>query len=227
MDYLDKIKLVTNYRELNTPNNSNVMNISYVYFPGDDQLKKLKREKKISEILDEDPTELDIWGLSDFEEGVVSPKIASVQVTSQTKTEKMVWGDLISMLNNKTKRTYSNKHKSNYDVNTHGQDVETILRNIFFKINMLQNCIAMESRMGSAKTLIVSKDLEYLINISDNIKTLGLNLIIEENLNPKTIIVLRNGPPDTEGIILVREGNNWWEHSTDNWLKNIAWFNVI
>lgn len=232
MDYLDKIKLVTNYKELNGPTNNDVMFIPYVYFPSDNQLKSLKRDYLINEILDNKQksttsTKYSDWGLGEFEEGVIAPKVMSVSVKSQIKTEKIVWDDLISKFNNITKKTYSNSFRSNYDLTTSTKDTETILKEIFLKINMLSSHIAMESRIGPAKTLIVSKDLEYITNINDNIKNIGLNIIIEENINPKTIIVLRNGLSDTEGIIVIREGDNWWEHSTENWLKNISWFKVI
>jgi hypothetical protein len=231
MDYLDKIKLVSNHKTLEHKPSGTEINIPYVYIPSTDEIKATKRNYFIDNILDIESNDdsYSEFDIPSFTENVITPRVISKVVKSSQKSEKEIWDDIIGLINSITSKGYYSKISpgKSYDLQKLNKPEDTIIREFILKITMGSQLIAMDSRMGPAKTLITNPNLKDLIEKSGNFKLLEIDLIYDQNIPPNRVILCRNNGVDMEGIIRFNYQNNWWCLNTDNFEKMFFWFNII
>lgn len=231
MDYLDKIKLVSNHKTLEHKPSGIEINIPYVYIPSSDEMKSIKRNYFIDNILDIESNDdsYSEFDIPSFTENVIIPRVKSTLVKSIQKSEKEIWDDIIVLINSITSKGYFSKNSpsKSYDLQKLNKKEEDIIRELILKITMGSHIITMDSRIGPAKTLITNPNLKDLFEKSGIFKSLEIDLIYDQNIPQNRIILCRNNDVDMEGLIRFNYQNNWWCLNTDNFEKMFFWFNII
>jgi hypothetical protein len=211
-------------------------------------IKQKNRELSIDAILDDKVEELNIFrenslnSVTDVSSqynssstmGVIGPKIMRINMTSKKfQTYQKLWDEVVDFLNKNTqnKKSKANGPFSSLDVTLQG-DFEVDYRRILTKIQMCSNIIAMDGRIGSAKSILYGKKLIPYINNainqfgSNNIN--GMETWFSDLIDDDKIIVCRSSNIDQPGLLLVDNSTtgNYFFNQTPNWNKQYCWFRI-
>ena len=245
--FKDKLKTICNYSEVNKtmPTNASVNYMDFVY-ENDELKREIKRKHRkltIDTILDEveengDYSESNVSDWSDTSFETISPKIMSLNITSQSYLDdEELYNKVINFLEVNTKKKHSMPLGLDYVAtnNPHStleENIQINFRKIVTKIMHASNYIAVEGRMGPGTAIIVGKKNwnwfnEY--NVGSHNMLSAISIILDDNISPDKIIVARadnnnNGP----GLILINNlfDNNYYLKETPNWDKQYVWFNL-
>ena len=211
-------------------------------------IKQKNRELSIDAILDDKVEELNIFrenslnSVTDVSSqynssstmGVIGPKIMRINMTSKKfQTYQKLWNEVVDFLNKNTQnqKSKANGPFSSLDVTLQG-DFEVDYRRILTKIQMCSNIIAMDGRIGSAKSILYGKKLIPYINNainqfgSNNIN--GMETWFSDLIDDDKIIVCSSNNIDQPGLLLVDNSTtgNYFFNQTPNWNKQYCWFRI-
>jgi hypothetical protein len=167
--------------------------------------------------------------------GIISPKIMQINMTAKKfQTYQKLWDEVVDFLNKNTQnqKSKANGPFSSLDVTLQG-DFEVDYRRIITKIQMCSNIIAMDGRIGPAKSILYGKKLIPYINNainqfgSNNIS--GLIAHYSDLVDDDKVIVCRPNNIDQPGLLLIDSSTtgNYFFNQTPNWHKQYCWFKII
>ena len=208
-------------------------------------VKRQNRELVVDAILDDKVEELNIFRenqVTDVSQqynstsqmGVISPKIMQINMTAQRfESYEKVWIQLVDFLNQNTQSPKSLQHRNQGLDYKLIDEYETDYRKIISKILMCSNIIAMDGRIGPAKSILYGKKLIPYINNainqfgSNNIN--GIEVIHSELIDDDKIIVCRANNIDQPGLLFIDNSTtgNYFFNQTPNWHKQYCWFKII
>ena len=243
--FKDKLKKICNYSEENKsmPPNVAVSYMDFVY-ENDELKREIKRKHRnlaIDTILDEveengDYSESNVSELGDTSFGTISPKIMSLNITSQSYLDdEELYNKVIDFLEVRTKQKHTMPISLDYVAtnNPHStlkENIEINFRKIVTKIMHASNYIATEGRVGPGTAVIVGKNNWHWFNEFNFINNMlgSFSLILDESISPDKIIVARANNNHSPGLILVNNlfDNSYYFKETPNWEKQYVWFNV-
>jgi hypothetical protein len=201
-------------------------------------------EKDESEWSKKDMIETPTWGqtISNKLESasVLSPKVITLKsYISNLKTHDEVYDYVIDFIDRNTNvaKNLQNGANStqfnmkigggNYPVGyTESEKFEADLRKIITKTNLCSSVIAIEGRIGPAKTIIAGKDnWIYFREIESRYGSINMKVIYDDKINPNKVVVLRNGTKSDSGIILIENnGTDFYIKETPKWNRQFCWF---
>lgn len=232
MNSEDKLKLVTNYEErvVNTPN----IQVSYldtVSSKDEEYIRILKQNNRnliIDALVDDKWDELE-KSKNEYPEidiksdmGVISMKIFATNINSNNfESHDKIWDKVLNLIDSNTKKPIST---TNLNVQLSG-DFEVDRRKVITKFVSSSNIISMNGRIGPATTAIVGQNC---IQFLSSEQPAGIELVLEMNIDPDKIILIRKNRIDQPGIILVvdKENGNYYLKETPTFMKQICWFTV-
>lgn len=232
MNSENKLKLVTNYDE-KVVNSSNIQ-INYldtVSSKDEEYIRILKQNNRnliIDALVDDKWDELEkskneypeIDIESDSE--TMSMKIFATNINSNTfESWDKIWNKVLNLIDSNTKKPIST---TNLNVQLSG-DFEVDRRKVITKFVASSNLIAMNGRIGPATTAIVGQNCIQFLSTEH---TAGINLVLEMNIDPDKIILIRKNTIQQPGIILIvdKENGNYYLKETPTFMKQICWFTV-
>jgi len=241
--FKDKLKKICNYSEENKsmPPNVSVSYIDFVY-ENDELKREIKRKHRnlaIDTILDEVEENGDYSesNVSDTSFGTISPKIMSLNITSQSYLDdEELYNKVIDFLEVRTKQKHTMPISLDYVAtnNPHitlEENIQINFRKIVTKVMHASNYIATEGRVGPGTAVIVGRNNWHWFNennvVSNNM--LGsFSLILDDSISSDKIIVARANNNHSPGLILVNNlfDNSYYFKETPNWEKQYVWFNV-
>ena len=208
-------------------------------------IKQQNRELVVDAILDDKIEELNLFREnqvvdvsqqynSTSQMGIISPKIMQINLTAQRfESYEKVWIQLVDFLNQNTQSPKSLQHRNQSLDYKLIDEYETDYRKIISKILMCSNIIAMDGRIGPAKSILYGKKLIPYINNainqfgSNNIN--GIEVIHSELIDDDKIIVCRSNNIDQPGLLFIDNSTtgNYFFNQTPKWNKQYCWFRVI
>ena len=242
------IEKICNYTEDTKPYQPTIA-LSYIDMVTEDEdsyqreIKRQNRELAIDIILDEkDESEwenrnnIKIGFNSDYT-STISPKLLSVNTIAKNFTS---FEDLEYEVLTKLESLTKNKPVSNNSmVNTlditisnisSSYDFEELQRRVVSKIMACTNLVSMESRKGTANTIIVGIDVAKYIETRDmNISNMfvGLDVVITPYIDKDKIIVMRVENTIGTGLnVIVKPNDNkyYMVETPQSWEKTMKWF---
>jgi len=243
------LKNICNYsdKQMNLPN----VQLMYVdMISSEDEeykrmIKQQNRELVVDAIVDDKVEELNIFRENQVTDvsnqynssqmGIISPKIMQINMTAKKfQTYQKLWDEVVDFLNKNTQnqKSKANGPFSSLDVTLQG-DFEVDYRRIITKIQMCSNIIAMDGRIGPAKSILYGKKLIPYINNainqfgSNNIS--GLIAHYSDLVDDDKVIVCRPNNIDQPGLLLIDSSTtgNYFFNQTPNWHKQYCWFKII
>jgi len=247
---INEIKNICNYsdKQMSLPK-SQLMYIDMISSEDEEyqrQIKRQNRELVVDAILDDKVDELNIFRQNKVVDvssqyntsstmGVVSPKIMQINMTSQRfESYDKVWNEVVDFLN---KNTQNQKSKSNgslpsLDITLQGE-FEVDYRRIITKIQMCSNIIAMDGRIGTAKSILYGKKLiPYINNAINQFGSNNINGLIahySDLVDDDKVIICRSNNIDQPGLLLIdnSQTGQYFFNQTPNWHKQYCWFKII
>lgn len=211
------------------------------------KVKQQNRELVVDALLDDKVEELNLfrenqpvdissqYNPSISSTGIISPKIMQINLTAKKfETYEKVWNEVVDFLNQNTKnpKSKTNGSYTSLDV-TLQSDFDVDYRKIMAKIMMCSSIIAMDGRVGPAKSLIYGRKIfpyiQYTINQFGSNNINGIESIYSELIDDDKIIVCRGNNIDQAGLLLIdnsTSGHYFFDH-TPNWDKQYCWFRII
>jgi hypothetical protein len=207
--------------------------------------KRQNRELVVDAILDDKVEELNIFRenqVTDVSQqynstsqmGVISPKIMQINMTAQRfESYEKVWIQLVDFLNQNTQSPKSLQHRNQSLDYKLIDEYETDYRKIISKILMCSNIIAMDGRIGPAKSILYGKKLiPYINNAINQFGSNNINGLIahySDLVDDDKIIVCRANNIDQPGLIFIDNSTtgNYFFNQTPNWNKQYCWFKII
>lgn len=244
--FKDKLKNICNYSEENKSMlpNASVSYMDFVY-ENDELKREIKRKHRnleIDTILDEveenvDYSESNVSELGDTSFGTISPKIMSLNITSQSYLDdEELYNKVIDFLEVRTKQKHTMPISLDYVAtnNPHStldENMQNNFRKIVSKIMNASNYIAIEGRMGPGTAVIVGRNNWHWFNennVVSNNMLCSFSLILDDSISSDKIIVARANNNHGSGLILVNNlfDNSYYFKETPNWEKQYVWFNV-
>lgn len=246
MDYLNKIKILTKYREGCLDNKE--ANISYLYFKeitfheAISEAKQIFREKSIKYL----NNEIDDETYNKCKEELENKKNESVHgnlITSEMKTLKLnpkplisynlIYKKVIDIINN---ISIGNKKINNItlkDVNKANHNDKDLFELILYQINYCQNMMLYDRASFNSDditTLIIGTDLipimELGMSINLNSPLNRFEIIYDKYIDKNKIIILKNNDTNIN-LIIDDKHNNYYLSDTEITYKNLAWFKII
>jgi hypothetical protein len=243
------LQLICNYSELNT-NGLPVIKISYMDFIYDEDEEKRqiiseRREKVIDAIIDNKVDEFEKFSSEnqiDNEMYIpsISPRMMSKNISSNIFTNyDDLWKEVIKKLESLT--LTPSPHQPIY---SSGMDADVLCRKIITKCLLLSNLIASKGRTGPGTTVISGYNaISHLIpfdhhftqsvNITESIislkKIAGMDVVIDPNISPNKVIIMRTEKKIETGLTLVKSltSDHYFLSELGKWENKIQWFDVI
>lgn len=228
-----KVSNICNYKELDKEINSNYINLSYVYMETIDDLKRkqIKRNGKINEVLGEKSENIENIGIDSTEYTMISPKYETLKLNKKTyNSEKELYDKVVNFLDTNTKKPINNngllnKNRINHKIN---KDPLINSRSLITKINMHNNLISMNSRIGPGSSIIVGRDNWVYFNIIESSYSFHKNFDIsyDINIDPSKVIICRKGNINQTGIYMINDKltKSYFFGSSKKWENNYSWF---
>ena len=212
------------------------------------EIKRQNRELAIDIILDEkDESEwenrnnIETGFNSDYTSTTISPKLFTVNTIAKNFTSfQDLEYEVLTKLESLTKnKPGSGLMKNNSMVNTldinisnisSSYDFEALQRRVVSKIMACTNLVAMESRKGTANTIIVGIDVAKYIETRDmNISNMfvGLDVVITPYIDKDKIIVMKVEKTVGTGLnVIVKPNDNkyYMVETPQSWEKTMKWF---
>jgi len=252
---LDKLKLITNYKEddLSKSPTVNACYIDYTDESDQEYLRELKAKRRnvvIDVLLEQrEESELDNiykhhekWNGNSLSNGfngsVMAPNIYQVFSKVQNiESYDDIYNDLLSYID---KETISPKVVSginnidlvlkNDESLTDQENFESNCRKILTRLTMCSNIITMEGRIGSGNFILVGEsNWDYFHHIQEkNNNPLSMSVIYTDKIEPDKIIVGRKNNQDQGGIsyIMDLENKKYVKFETNFWKKQYCWFKI-
>ena len=238
----EKLKNICNYSEKQI--NGNLTQLMYVdIFSSEDEeyqrmIKTQNRELAVDAILDDKVEELNIFRENQVTDvsnqynssqmGIISPKIMQINMTAKKfQTYQKLWNEVIDFLNKNTQNPKNLQHRNQgLDIKLQG-DYDTDYRKIMSKTLMCSNLIAMDGRIGPAKSVIFGKKLLPYLKDEDTLA--NLTYYYSDLLDDDKVIVCRPNNIDQPGLLLIddTQNSNYFFNQTPNWHKQYCWFRII
>lgn len=210
---MDKLEKVCNYKIENVTGPSVMINL--ITEP-DNSLKRIKRNKNINIILDEVDEEEEY--IEEYETEVPGIIIQKINIPLSNYGNKQdIWNYVAGLLDNL--KPHPNL---NYKLTGDHFDDE---RKVITKMMMGSNFIAVNSRKGPANFAIVGLNaIEYI----DNNKVSGVEVFVDNIIDPNKIILGRNNNNvQGDGIYLIESNNgDFFLKETEKWEKNFISFSI-
>lgn len=171
----------------------------------------------------------------------ISPRIVSIILKNKIvdNSPDNIFSNIVSKLENLT------SGKSQFDINfpiqpTTVDSSDARFRKLVTKIMTISNLIAIESRMGSAHSVIIGDDIiEYFLSRPEleftnsgngyigNLS--GMSVFWSEKISKNKVILTRGGKSSGEGLNIVNDlsSGSFFLEETPTWPKYIKWFSVI
>lgn len=244
---ITNIKKICNYTEDNKPYQPTI-SLAYMDFLTENEdemqreLKRQNRDLAIDILLDEkDESE---WenrnNLPQFDgvfTTVMSPKLFSVNTIAKnfTSFENLEY-EVFTKLENLTKNqpTSNNSMLNSLNINITNlnstYDFVALQRRVVSKIMACKNIITMESRKGSANTIIVGINVAKYIEIRDmniNNMFIGLDIVVSPYIDKDKIIVMRVEDNISIGLNVILKPNDdkyYMVETPQSWEKTMKWF---
>ncbi len=254
---LDKLKLITNYKEddLSKSPTFNACYIDYTDESDQEYLRELKAKRRnvvIDVLLEErEESELDNiykhhekWNGNSLSNGfngsVMAPNIYQVSSKVQNiESYDDIYNDLLSYIDKETnseKIVNTVKHnldlvlKNDENLTTY-ENIESNCRKILTRLTMCSNIIVMEGRIGSGNFILVGEsNWDYFHHIQEkNYNPLSMSVIYTDKIEPDKIIVGRKNNQDQGGIshIMDLENKKYVKFETNFWKKQYCWFKIL
>jgi hypothetical protein len=253
LDYLDnmkeKLQDICNYSEKQI--NGNLTQLMYIdMLSSEDEeyqrmIKQQNRELVVDAILDDKVEELNIFRENQVTDvsskynpattmGIISPKVMQISMTAKKfETYQKLWNEIVDFLNKNTQNPKNIKQRSqNLDYKLTG-DYETDHKKIISKILMCSSIIAMDGRIGPAKSILYGKNLipyiNYAINQFGSNNINGLVAHQSDLVDDDKVIVCRSNNSDQSGLLLIDDQQNgqYFFNQTTNWNKQYCWFRIM
>lgn len=238
MTTFDKIKIVSNFKEeKNTLPQIQVNYIDFVYETEEERLKKKmeRRNIAIDVVLDEANEEdlVDIVPDQTLRDelsfgGVIAPQVYSMSIQSKRYiSEDSLYDEIIDFID---KSNLNLNSPVNLDLTLSNSPDGSDNRKFISKVMMASNLIAVEGRIGPAKTVILGKNVFYkMVDCLDMLSNTGLQHFVDYSIDPDKVIVFRTNNTDQSGIIcILDEGNGrYFLKETPNWERQYCSFKVI
>lgn len=238
----EKLKNICNYSEKQI--NGNLTQLMYVdIFSSEDEeyqrmIKTQNRELAVDAILDDKVEELNIFRENQVTDvsnqynssqmGIISPKIMQINMTAKKfQTYQKLWNEVIDFLNKNTKTPKNLQHRNQgLDIKLQ-VDYDTDYRKIISRALMCSNLIAMDGRIGPAKSVIFGKKLLPYLKDGDTLA--NLTYYYSDLLDDDKVIVCRPNNIDQPGLLLIddTQNSNYFFNQTPNWHKQYCWFRII
>ncbi len=244
------LKNICNYsdKQMSLPN-AQLMYVDMISSDDEEYQRMVKRQNRelvVDAILDDKVEELNIFRenqVTDVSQqynssstmGVISPKIMQINMTAKKfQTYQKLWDEVVDFLNKNTQnqKSKANGPFSSLDVNLQG-DFQTDFRKIISKILMCSSIIAMDGRIGPAKSILYGKKLiPYINNAINQFGSNNINGLIahySDLVDDDKIIVCRANNIDQPGLIFIDNSTtgNYFFNQTPNWNKQYCWFRII
>jgi hypothetical protein len=243
------LKNICNYsdKQMSLPN-AQLMYVDMISSDDEEYQRMVKRQNRelvVDAILDDKVEELNIFREnqvtdvsqqynSTFQMGVISPKIMQINMTAQRfESYEKVWIQLVDFLNQNTQSPKSLQHRNQSLDYKLIDEYETDYRKIISKILMCSNIIAMDGRIGPAKSILYGKKLiPYINNAINQFGSNNINGLIahySDLVDDDKIIVCRANNIDQPGLIFIDNSTtgNYFFNQTPNWNKQYCWFKII
>jgi len=238
----EKLKNICNYSEKQI--NGNLTQLMYVdIFSSEDEeyqrmIKTQNRELAVDAILDDKVEELNIFRENQVTDvsnqynssqmGIISPKIMQINMTAKKfQTYQKLWNEVIDFLNKNTKTPKNLQHRNQgLDIKLQ-VDYDTDYRKIISRALMCSNLIAMDGRIGPAKSVIFGKKLLPYLKDGDTLA--NLTYYYSDLLDDDKVIICRPNNIDQPGLLLIddTQNSNYFFNQTPNWHKQYCWFRII
>jgi hypothetical protein len=146
-------------------------------------VKRQNRELVVDAILDDKVEELNIFRENQVTDvsnqynssqmGIISPKVMQINMTAKKfQTYQKLWNEVIDFLNKNTKNPKNLQHRNQgLDIKLQ-VDYDTDYRKIISRALMCSNLIAMDGRIGPAKSVIFGKKLLPYLKDGDTLANL-------------------------------------------------------
>ena len=237
MTTFDKIKLISNFKESkNTLPQIQVNYIDFMYETEEERLKKKmeRRNIAIDVVLDEANEEdlLDIVPDQPLRDelsfsGIVSPQVCSLNIQSKKYiSEDNLYNEVIDFIDKSNLKS----NKVNLDLTLSNSPDGSDNRKFISKVMMASNLIAVEGRIGPAKTVILGKNVFYkMCDSLDMLSNTGLQYFVDYSIDPDKVIVCRTNNIDQPGIICIldEDSGRYFLKETRNWERQYCSFKVI
>ena len=241
MTISDKLKLICNYEEKSI--NSNKVSLPYIDFITEDDIeyinliKSQRRDLLIDITLgDKDESEwydrlddiIPMGGLV-----ITAPQISTLNMNSNLYNDQIeIYDDVIKFLDkNTTQPTPQNVGLSTLNLCKSTLPTDgSRYRRIVTKIIQCSNMIAHQGRIGPGTSVIFGKNnIELMEEIIPHIGSNslgGLEILVDENIDPDKIIVCRGNKIDSAGLIVIEDSTNkqFFMKGTLTWYKQYCWF---
>jgi hypothetical protein len=239
---LSDLKNICNYsdKQMNLPN----VQLMYVdMISSEDEeykrmIKQQNRELVVDAILDDKVEELNIFRENQVTDvsnqynssqmGIISPKIMQINMTAKKfQTYQKLWNEVVDFLNKNTQNPKNLQHRNQgLDIKLQG-DYDTDYRKIMSKTLMCSNLIAMDGRIGPAKSVIFGKKLLPYLKDEDTLA--NVTYYYSDLLDDDKVIVCRVNNIDQPGLLLIddQENGQYFFNQTPNWHKQYCWFKII
>jgi hypothetical protein len=238
----EKLKNICNYSDKQI--NGNLTQLMYVdMFSSEDEeyqrmIKTQNRELAVDAILDDKVEELNIFRENQVTDvsnqynssqmGIISPKIMQINMTaSKFQTYQKLWNEVVDFLNKNTQNPKNLQHRNQgLDIKLQ-VDYDTDYRKIISRALMCSNLIAMDGRIGPAKSVIFGKKLLPYLKDGDTLA--NLTYYYSDLLDDDKVIICRPNNIDQPGLLLIdnSQGGHYFFNQTPNWHKQYCWFRII
>jgi hypothetical protein len=166
--------------------------------------------------------------------GAISPKIMQINMTDQIfESYEKVWNEVVDFLNKNTQIPKSLQHRNQSLDYKLIDDYDKDYRKIISNILMCSSIIAMDGRIGPAKSILYGKKLiPYINNAINQFGSNNINGLIahySDLVDDDKIIVCRGSNIDQPGLLLIDNSTtgNYFFDKTPNWHKQYCWFKII
>jgi hypothetical protein len=243
------LKKICNYsdKQMSLPN-AQLMYVDMISSDDEEYQRMVKRQNRelvVDAILDDKVEELNIFRenqVTDVSQqynstsqmGVISPKIMQINMTAQRfESYEKVWIQLVDFLNQNTQSPKSFQHRNQSLDYKLIDEYETDYRKIISKILMCSNIIAMDGRIGPAKSILYGKKLiPYINNAINQFGSNNINGLIahySDLVDDDKVIVCRSNNIDQPGLLLIDNSTTgkYFFNQTPNWNKQYCWFKII
>jgi len=240
---LNNLRLVSNYSE--TSNRLQTMaQITYmdmIETPSEELLrikKRVERENKISELLDEEYKKEEHLPFDIGEQyySSIQPVIKTQTLNSKSyQKEDDILFDVFQTLDNLT-----NQQSTSGDLKRDSSDNDDAFSNkLLHKIHFTNQLVGKNSRRGPAKTIIIGLEAWEIIRLKNSIlfeqngisvgKIIGMDIIPTQHISKNKVILMRVESKTDIGINLINSkiDKKYYLGATPNWGKSIEWFNII
>jgi hypothetical protein len=201
-------------------------------------IKRQRRELVVDAILDDKVEELNIFRENQVTDvsnqynssqmGIISPKVMQINMTAKKfQTYQKLWNEVIDFLNKNTKNPKNLQHRNQgLDIKLQ-VDYDTDYRKIISRALMCSNLIAMDGRIGPAKSVIFGKKLLPYLKDGDTLA--NLTYYYSDLLDDDKVIICRPNNIDQPGLLLIdnSQGGHYFFDQTPNWHKQYCWFRII